>query len=610
MFGGAGGTALPGAGGGARDPMQAAMAERFAKQDRSAFERGIQLEGLRLLAINHLDQVKIMDSWARQSLAKIRNRSSIDGKDPLYTALDMAIRPEAWADQRIIYVQAIPVREQLTAFAEGTSDAEKRAEADRIMHEGLVSPNFLMQQPILMMLDTMSRDSTKAQAVGKVFTSIDTFMKLAESLNFLPPPGNAEWGPNKPWINPLTIAMPKAAATAPGAGTSALAGAAGGDSPYTAEQTLKIQLAFKQLALGWQENNVELANTGIASFAALAPTIDPAHYPSENKRVVELWYNRTFNGTLIAFVYFVAMTLFLMVAVGVVGKAGRVETAALAMFALAVVLHLGVMGVRWWLAGRIPIQNQFESVLGSACLGCIVGVVLESFRRNGIFGVAFSFVGFLAMTVCLASPYVFGQEMRGASIERVAGILTNTAWLYIHVNIVIASYALIFAGAVIGLVYLGIRLWHWINPIEPGSDELSGEAGGTLGAGPGGGGGAVAMPEAVLTVAEIERGRAATLETLDQANMVVLQMAMWLLGIGIMCGAVWADRSWGRPWGWDPKETFALVTWIVYLIIVHLRFVTRAKADWSAALAVGGCAIMLFNWIGVNFFLKGLHSYA
>jgi ABC-type transport system involved in cytochrome c biogenesis permease subunit len=92
--------------------------------------------------------------------------------------------------------------------------------------------------------------------------------------------------------------------------------------------------------------------------------------------------------------------------------------------------------------------------------------------------------------------------------------------------------------------------------------------------------------------------------------MVVLQMATWFLGIGIICGAVWADHSWGRPWGWDPKETFALVTWIVYLLIVHIRFVTKSKADWSAWLAVAGFGVMMFNWIGVNFFLKGLHSYA
>jgi ABC-type transport system involved in cytochrome c biogenesis permease subunit len=100
------------------------------------------------------------------------------------------------------------------------------------------------------------------------------------------------------------------------------------------------------------------------------------------------------------------------------------------------------------------------------------------------------------------------------------------------------------------------------------------------------------------------------LATLDQCHLVVVQLAFWILGVGVILGAVWADESWGRPWGWDPKETFALVTWIVYLIVVHVRVATEDKAWWTAVLSIVGFFVMLFNWIGVNFFLVGLHSYA
>jgi ABC-type transport system involved in cytochrome c biogenesis permease subunit len=100
------------------------------------------------------------------------------------------------------------------------------------------------------------------------------------------------------------------------------------------------------------------------------------------------------------------------------------------------------------------------------------------------------------------------------------------------------------------------------------------------------------------------------LRTIDACNVVVLQLAFWLLGLGIILGAVWADESWGRPWGWDPKETFALVTWIVYLIVVHVRIAVQNKGWWTAVLSIVGFFVMLFNWVGVNFFLVGLHSYA
>jgi cytochrome c-type biogenesis protein CcsB len=589
------------------------LAARYASQDRSAFEKGIALGRLRLLAVMHADTVKILDSWARQTNSKIRNRQTINGKDPLYVALDIALRPEAWADQNIVYVQAVPVREQLASFAHGADDLAKRTERDRIMHEGLVSPNFLVRPEVIKLLESLQLDSRRADAVNKVFNSLQSFGEVLKTLAILPPAAGVNAAPpgagasemdksRAMWIDPMSIVTPPTLPGVPPAKADRV-------SPYSSEQTLKINLAFNQLAEGWQQNDVELANTGISGLVAVVDSMHAPGYPSEARRVTELWYNRSFNGTLVAFVYFAAMTLFLLVAVGVSPPRGKVATTALWFFGIALALHLAAMGVRWWLAGRIPIQNQFESVLGSACLGCIVGFSLERWKRNGIFGTAFSFVGFLAMTTCLAAPYVFGEEMRGASIAKVAGILSDI-WLFIHVNIVIASYALISASFCIALIYLGLRQWYWVNPLEAGFEP---EAAPDEPAMPGGGGGAPTDLKAVAapaSLALLESKRASTLDTLDQANMVVLQMATWFLGIGIICGAVWADHSWGRPWGWDPKETFALVTWIVYLLIVHIRFVTKSKADWSAWLAVAGFGVMMFNWIGVNFFLKGLHSYA
>jgi cytochrome c-type biogenesis protein CcsB len=372
---------------------------------------------------------------------------------------------------------------------------------------------------------------------------------------------------------------------------------------YTTTQADAVRGALENLLIGWEKGDAGMVNKGMNGFADVLPGIDKEGYRSEGKRVTELWYNRTFYGTILnVFLYFISMTLFLMVAVGVTKK---LETPALWVFGVAVVTHVAAMGVRWWLAGRIPIQNEFESVLGSAMIGCVVGLMLELWKRKGIFGAAFSFVGFLAMTACFSCQYVFGKDI-GGSIGRVKGIL-STYWLYIHVNIVISSYALIAASFLIGVLFLGMKLWYWINPLEEGT--MNDERGTMKGRG---GGTGVLAKEAVRVEPELVAGRARVLEGLDQANMVILQMAFWFLGTGIICGAVWADHSWGRPWGWDPKETFALVTWIVYLVIVHLRFVTpgRTQKDWTAWLSVVGFAVMMFNWIGVNFWLVGLHSYA
>jgi ABC-type transport system involved in cytochrome c biogenesis permease subunit len=96
----------------------------------------------------------------------------------------------------------------------------------------------------------------------------------------------------------------------------------------------------------------------------------------------------------------------------------------------------------------------------------------------------------------------------------------------------------------------------------------------------------------------------------DGATMVLVELAFIMLWTGTVMGAIWADHSWGRPWGWDPKEVFALNTFIIFLILIHVRLKVRDKAFWTAVLAVIGFEVMMFNWIVVNFVISGLHSYA
>jgi ABC-type transport system involved in cytochrome c biogenesis permease subunit len=97
---------------------------------------------------------------------------------------------------------------------------------------------------------------------------------------------------------------------------------------------------------------------------------------------------------------------------------------------------------------------------------------------------------------------------------------------------------------------------------------------------------------------------------LDGATLVLMELSFVMLWAGIVMGAIWADHSWGRPWGWDPKEVFALNTFIVFVVLIHVRLKSADKGLWTALLAVVGCAVMLFNWIVINFVISGLHSYA
>ena len=154
----------------------------------------------------------------------------------------------------------------------------------------------------------------------------------------------------------------------------------------------------------------------------------------------------------------------------------------------------------------------------------------------------------------------------------------------------------------------GDATWRVEVSMAPGSGDGTASGGG--GSADDGGPSSAALSGA--TSGALGGGRARLLNDLDKAQMVVLQIAFYGLGVGILLGAYWADHAWGRWWGWDPKETWALITWIIYLIAIHLRLSAGVKNRGltTAWLSVIGFGVMLWCYWGVNMLLAGLHSYA
>jgi len=228
-------------------------------------------------------------------------------------------------------------------------------------------------------------------------------------------------------------------------------------------------------------------------------------------------------------------------------------------------------------------------------------------------------------------PYVLNISI-GEQLGQVGGILMSY-WLYLHVTLAVASYALIAATAFLG----GLWLWTYYSARKVIADiqnhrQLASETA-DLQLVSFAGSGVIANPLKTIArmmfipvktsaaedakassdipyASTLESSVVARLRHIDQCNLTIMQLAFWVLGVAIVAGAVWADVSWGRPWGWDPKETFSLVTWMCYLMIVHIRYATEYKAWYTSVLSIIGFIVLLFNWIGVNYFLVGLHSYA
>jgi cytochrome c-type biogenesis protein CcsB len=608
------------------------IAPVFARADD--FSEKVDLSAFHKITVQDRQTLKTFDTFARQTIDAITGHSSLDGQDPVYTVLDMACRPQLYESRNIIKIKNVPLREDFQRLK-----SLDMAERDRILKEGTISLKFWSSPEVVeLMTQLQSTAVFKAKAIQQVYMAAGTLQNLTTSfpaIAIIPPspttPTDMKWhgfGELAGNVNLVASSTDTTQRTPPPP-------LPGYDNKVVGESFMRI---ISMMVL-WQKQDAVGVNEHLGHIAELLPAINPAEYPSSLNRSVEIVYNRLAKLTIPgAFLYFAAFVCFLVSARSGVNA---VRLWGLRLFLLAFLVHTLGIGVRWWLVATqhgnwfdgIPIKNQFESVLMSAWFGAAIGLILELRRSRAIFGAAASFVGWLSLVAIFAAPYVTGMEI-GGEIGQVSGVLMSY-WLYLHVTMVVAAYAMITMG-------FGLSVWWLVSyyrnygtlrqtPVRHLSSDLANLDGPTAISG----GGAISLgwSQTLAIMLFIPKARRAAqarsasaaasaapvgeatanakfLATLDASNLVVLQLAFWILGTGIILGAIWADQSWGRPWGWDPKETFALVTWIVYLIVVHVRVATTNKAWWTAVLSILGFFIMLFNWIGVNFFLVGLHSYA
>jgi cytochrome c-type biogenesis protein CcsB len=608
-----------------------------------AFARAVDLERFDRVVVQHQQVLKTFDTYARQALTNISGKGSLDGRDASFVVLDMALRPDAYVGRDMIKIKHLPVRQELSEELVRKNVLTKE-EGDKLVKSGMISLKLWQRPEVLSFLQRLvASDNRKTEAVAQVDAAARSMGELGRSsfllFNMIPPVKGAA---DKKWHS-LGEILQRVQQTQAGQGDGRpLAG-------LDLKQLEAVTSAFQALSQAWDKQDAAEVNAQLALLSDMLPQMNPTAYPSELVRGGEVVYNRLAKFTLPgAALYFVAFVLFLLAARSEISS---LRLWALRTFVVAFAVHTVGIAVRWWLVAAqhdswfdgIPIKNQFESVLFSAWFGALVGLLFEmgaiqSLARalfgitinfgRGIIGAAASFVGWLSLVAIFSAPVVFGRDI-GGEIGQVNGVLMSY-WLYIHVTMAVASYALIGMSFVLGTWWLVKYFANHAKVSRATAYQLSADAASDVVV-PGNGGGAAisagflqtiammmfvpgARPQAVaatkVRAAEEELNARSMLATLDACNLVILQLAFWILGTAIVLGAVWADESWGRPWGWDPKETFALVTWIVYLIIVHVRFATKDKAFWTAVLSIIGFFVMLFNWIGVNFFLVGLHSYA
>ncbi|MFP4143795.1 MAG: cytochrome c biogenesis protein CcsA [Phycisphaeraceae bacterium] len=552
-------------------------AETLGPAEHAAFAEAVDVSAFSKLAVFDAGRVKIVDTLAREQLQRIygkeRWRSPWTGRkyDPTFTYLDLLLHPEYYDDKPLVHVDVLPLRRRLVEHL-------PEGEREFWLKVGRLSPQLLGSPQAANLL--MGRD-IEPGLFGAQQATLQAVMHLdaiGGRLRLVSPgPGGEKW--TYPWAgmdHDHTGEPPDAHA--------------GEAEPADAEAAAELRSILRELGPAWRAGEAGEVNELLDRLVATVPTVNPQSYPARSKLTLEWIYNFTHRFTL-GYLAYAAGTLALLLAFATTSK-WLFRTGGV-LLGVGFLVHTAGIVVRAVLTGRWPIHNQFESFVAITWFAVLVGLIFMFARRQGLFGAAAGALGTCALLVANM------MDIPSSGMGRDMPILATSQILYVHVNVVLASYALIGLGFFISLWYL---LVHYFA--GPGG-----------GAGGGGGDGVVRFAAAGLGQIDSDTGEAATdrsamLNGLDRAQMVVLQLAFWLLGLGILLGAYWADHAWGRWWGWDPKETWALITWIIYLIAIHTRFSVRRRGLVTAWLSVIGFFIMLWTYWGVNLLLAGLHSYA
>jgi cytochrome c-type biogenesis protein CcsB len=273
------------------------------------------------------------------------------------------------------------------------------------------------------------------------------------------------------------------------------------------------------------------------------------------------------------------------------------------------------------LEGRPPVTNLYSSAIFIGWGAMVLGLVLERIYRVGIGSVVASLAGFV--TLMIAHNLALG----GDTMEMLRAVLDTNFWLATHVVVVTLGYAATFAAGLLAILYiflgvftplltqkLGARAQMSSSAALPGASiskrtPLATAQPATLPLSGGGGRGEGERAARLRSTGANQKSEATLGNALSTMVYGIICFATLFSFVGTVLGGIWADQSWGRFWGWDPKENGALLIVIWNAIILHVRWGDLLRDRGVMNLAVFGNIVTSFSWFGVNMLGIGLHSY-
>ncbi|MCR9074443.1 MAG: cytochrome c biogenesis protein CcsA [bacterium] len=536
-------------------------------QEKAAFADAVDLSPLETTTVFHNGRVKIISTLAEETISQLTGKSrhfdliveeNPDGStksvekikyDPMFTFFDIMIDPIYYLDRPLLGVNYLPLRRAiLYEFQQDPRNASVAFNLEGWLKTGMVSPR-MADMYATPAFNKYSDSEPFRTAVGRLDRSRRLFLNSIGNLNTVAPESTEQ-----PW---------------------GYLGSLPADSP--------ARVAAFDMAEAWRSADAPGVNAAAQALADALAQINPETQQAASPSL-EALYNKANAFEWGLWVYLCSLVA-LILAFGT-GRRWLAMTGVVLLF-IAIGFHGFGFTLRSLIAERFAIQNQFESMTGISFFAALVGAGLMLWKKQWLFGAAAAGTGFLILITATTTG------IPGETIQREAAILNTSVLLKYHVTTVLTSYGLITLGFIVSLFYLGT--YYSAKFVKGEAPALATGALGTIDDTPG----------------EKPAGVQRTLKDLDTATMTVLQLAFWTLGVGTLLGAWWADHSWGRWWAFDPKETWALVTWIVYLIVIHVRFMNlKDRGLTTAWLSVAGFIVMLWTYFGVNLLLPGLHAYA
>ena len=327
-----------------------------------------------------------------------------------------------------------------------------------------------------------------------------------------------------------------------------------------------LPLYVQLLQTAKKSNDYTKANQVLEGIKIYQKTYGADVYPSADKIDLEIVYNKyNIFKKLVRYYGFISLLLIGFVVAQIFSTKKWITIGVKALIGVTIglfLLHTTGLVARWYISGNAPWSNAYESIIYVAWTTMLFGFYLG--RKSALT---------ITATTFITSIILFTASMNWLDPE-IANLqpVLNSWWLLVHVSIIVASYGPLTLGMILGIFSLFLI---------------------------------------VFTTKKNKKKMDLNIKEITVINEMAVTVGLVMLTIGNFLGGMWANESWGRYWGWDPKETWALISIMIYAFVLHMRLIPGLRGRYTFNLwTVIAYASIMMTYFGVNFYLSGLHSYA